>query len=185
MNLNPTEQMKKIAKSITAKYCRSSAYEFEDLYGEAIVEGIKAGEDYIKEKNTKKTTYIYMRIKYKLLNIIRSENAKKRKPNKQINFEELKLNEHQEYYYLGLETQENQEDLILKKEKRNELKNTVLEILNSEEVEYLSLYLKGVSTAVIAKKFGVDNKKVSNKIYYIKLKLKKKQYKFEKFQKIL
>lgn len=179
------QETKRIVKAVVSQYLNSTEYEFQDLYTEGIIEAIKARQEYLEDKNTKKTTYIYMRVKYKILNLIRAELAQKRKPKKKISYESLKLEEHQEYFYLGLEKQKNQEEELLKKEEKEEFQKVLKEILKPDEIKYINLYLEGKSVAQIAKMYMLDYKKVANKIYYIKKKIKKKQYKFDNYQKIL
>ncbi len=173
-----------IVKSILKNF-NINSYEYEDLYYEGILISLKAQKDYDPSFNTKLSTYIYMRVKCHFLSLYRSINAQKRDVKNNSNLDFYEIEENGLFYGQSLCSFPTQELEIEEKEFKEDLYNLLKEVLSDDEFEVISLFLRGYSTLEIANSLKINKRQVSNKVYYIKSKLRKKSYIFEKFKKIL
>ncbi len=173
-----------IVKSILKNF-NINSYEYEDLYYEGILISLKATKDYDPSFNTKLSTYIYMRVKCHFLSLYRSSKALKRDIKNNSNLDFYEIEENGLFYSKSLCSFPTQEIEIEEKEFQKDLYFLLKELLTDDEFEVISLFLEGFSTQDIAEKLKMDKRQVSNKVYYIKSKLRKKSHMFEKFKKIL
>ncbi len=184
MNNNQNFKNEIIVKSILKNF-NINSYEYEDLYYEGLLISLKAQKDYDPSFNTKLSTYIYMRVKCHFLSLYRASKALKRDVKNNSNLDFYEIEESGLFYGKSLCSFPTQELEIEEKEFKNDLYELLKEILCDEEFNIISLFLEGFSTTEIASVLKMDKRQVSNKVYYIKSKLKKKSYMFEKFKKIL
>ncbi len=183
-NKNDNFKNEIIVKSILKKF-NISSYEYEDLYYEGILVSLKAQKDYDPSFNTKISTYIYMRVKCHYLSLYRSTKALKRDINNNLNLDFYEIEESALFYDQSLCSFPTQEKDFEERELKQDLYSLLKKVLNNEEFEIICLFLQGYTSCEIAKKLNINKRQVSNKIYYIKSKLRKKSYIFENFKKIL
>ncbi len=149
-------------------------YDREDLLMEGVISGLKAIDTYDDERNVKMSTHVFSCIKYRMLYLSRYTNAQKRKPDTKINFDTTIIEETGAFYgqsLIVLPTQE--KDFEFRELKENILKS-IQEFLNDEEIEIVNMLIEGYSTNEIAQKLKYDNKKLANKINYIKRKVRQR-----------
>lgn len=180
------ESKNKIIRNLVSKYVENIPnYEYEDLLLEAAIAAQEAMNDFDISKDVKITTHIYNRVKYKLVNLRRQEFAKKRGFNLIVKENKMALNESiSNLVEIIPSTDKNIEEQLLDIEKKEFILKTAEKILKPEEYKCLMLVLEGYNYSEIANKMGVNLKKVSNRIYSGRKKLKKRRSKFEKYLKI-
>lgn len=159
--------------------------DYDDLFYEGILEALKARKDFNPNLNTKPSTYVYMRIKCHYLSLYRASKAQKRNVDKNTSIDFLAIEDTALFYDKALCSFPSQEIEIEERELKESLNKLLKEILSVEEFEIINFYLKGYTTKELAQMFSLDKRQMSNKLYYIKRKLRKKSYMFEKFKKIL
>ncbi len=173
-----------IVKSILKNF-NINSYEYEDLYYEGILVSLKAQKDYDPSFKTKLSTYIYMRVKCHFLSLYRSTKALKRDVKNNSNLDFYEIEENGLFYARSLCSFPTQELEIEEQEFKKDLYFLLKEVLSDDEFEIISLFLRGYSTSEISNKLKINKRQASNKIYYIKSKLRKKSYMFVKLKKIL
>lgn len=165
------EDIKKIVNNII-RSISIRGYDKEDLKMEGILEGIKALEEYDPKYNTKVSSYVYGRVKFKMLQLIRYSSALKRTPKESITLEATLLAETGEFYGHKLFSIENQEKDYLISEKFEELYAAAKKTLTNSENRIFELYLQGYTAREISIKEKEDYKKIANKLSYIKKKIR-------------
>lgn len=178
------DEIKKIVNSIQKSFI-ISGYDYDDLFLEGVLTALEAINEYDEKYGTKLSTYVYMRVHRRFITINRANKAQKRNPLERINFESTTLAENGVLYGSTLLIEATQEIEILKKEFNGELKEICENLLNNKEIKLLNLYLEGHTIEELAVIYDESVKQISNKIYYLKTKLRKNKDKFEKLKKML
>lgn len=174
-----SETLIRITKAVLKRRNMVPIKKYEDYYFEGILEGLKAVDTYDSTKDSKFTTYLFLKINYRIGTILRANKAQKRNNSNNIMLENTLLEEtgvinNQEYI------QHNRlEDELSEQEFKDNFHKILKEELNFNEYEYLCLVLKGYKIKEIADILNITSKQASNKLYYIREKLKKKKVKFE------
>ncbi len=177
-------EAKKIVKSILKKF-QIQGYEYDDLYLEGLLTATKAINEYEPKHGAKISTYIYLRVQRRYISLYRNTQAQKRKAKEEITLEKTTLEENGELYGAQLFESPQQERLIEKEEFLEQLQTEFEKILKEDEIEFINLHLMGLSVKEISESYNISEKQTSNKLYYIKNKLKKNKDKFEKIKKML
>ncbi len=108
------------------------------------------------------STFASVCIKRSMLSEIRAVSAKKRIPKEMI----TSIDD------VDIESPENPEDIYIRKESYNSLKDDVFAELSSLECKVLSLFVEGASYSEIGDKLGISVKTVDNALTRIRNKLK-------------
>lgn len=182
---NKNIELAKIVKSVIKMYLNNTKYEFDDLYFEGILEALRAVEDYQEDKNTKLSTYVYTRVNYRMIYLIRREKAQKRDDSRNINLDMVLSDGATGVYSMDVKSEDNFEESLILEDFKRRFREQAEEILNSEEYKYIEMYLKGYKVEEIAEKTGLTNRQISNKMYYIKRKLRNNKDKFLNLRKSL
>ncbi|MFV0288125.1 MAG: sigma-70 family RNA polymerase sigma factor [Mycoplasmatales bacterium] len=177
-------ELQKIVNAVL-KEVKIKDYEYEDLYMEGLLIAHKALKDFNPKYGMKRSSYVYLRVYRNYISMYRLNKAQKRTAEQKIVLENTTLAENGAFY--GKEAHElpQQEAKILKQELKDEINLMVEEILKQEEIRMLNLQLEGYTVEEIAFKYQLKPRQISNKLYYIKKKLKKNKDKFEKSRKML
>ncbi len=149
-------------------------FEREDLLMEGVISGLEAIKTYDKNRNVKMSTHVYSCIKYRMLYLSRYANAQKRKPDKRINFDMTIIEETGAFYGQNLIVLPTQEKDFEFRELKENIMKSIQSFLKEEEIEIVNMMIEGYSTNEIAEKLNCTNKKMANKINYIKRKVRQR-----------
>lgn len=170
-----SEELKRIVRCVVNKYRSIKKYEFEDLYFEGLIAALEAKEDYNPNLGVKISTHIYNRVKYKMIYLLRKVNAKKRNGGIEINYDLTLRESNTTYGDTYITYDEDFEIQLEQKETKNELVYFLKKNLEKNEYKIFKKYIDGYTVKEIAIFFNITQKQTSNKIYYIKNKIKKKR----------
>ncbi len=147
-------------------------YDIEDIYLEVVIAFYNAADYYDEQMGVSFLTVAYQNAMRRLGNIVRAQNAVKRKADKVINYD-MKVGEGEVSYgeyYLG----ENLHQYSV--ENKLMIEHVLLiakEALSESEYSIFCEFCKGHTTKEIAKILNLNEKTTSNKMYVIKNKLKR------------
>ena len=167
------ERYEKLLKHITRKYFLINNGSIEDLEQEASIGLLDAINNYNIEKGASFKTFLTTVVERRIMNVVRKENAKKNQAMiNYISIDDILSDVDPDTEKLP-NISESPEDLMIREDKINDMKEVLKKNLTQSENEILSYYLKGFKYKEIAKKTGISAKKVDNKLYSIKNKLSK------------
>lgn len=144
----------------------------EDLYAELAISLMRAIDDYDETKSIKFITFLYVCLERKIYKIKRYQKVNKRK-HYVVGIYENQISTDSFTYADVLADKTDVEYLNETKIKVDALESYANDVLKEDEQKLFDYYKKGYSRTKISEFMGWDKKKVSNKMYQIKKKLRR------------
>jgi RNA polymerase sigma factor (sigma-70 family) len=166
------ENHMKLIYHVTFKYrCLVPTYDDIDIRQELLMEFQEAVKLYDPTKGAKFSSFAYMLMKNKILNMSRCANAQKRDPGNFIYYESKVPGTSLSYEGVLCDKSDIEYDCV-KREQTVLLLEYLIDTLKPQELELYQKYIYGMSVREISAQYSIDEKACRNKLTYIKRKLR-------------
>lgn len=148
----------------------SAGIEQEDLFQEGSLALYNAACTYDSEQGAKFSTYATICILNRLNSAVKSAGRKKNQPlNNYISLDEDVCNQ-------NASTSVNPEDIVIVREKREDIQSYIKNLLSMREYQVFTLYLSGCSYEKIALELHISTKAVDNALHRGRQKLRRDMF---------
>jgi len=166
------ENHMKLIYHVTYKYRGLvPTYDDIDIRQELMMEFQEAVKIYDPTKGAKFSSFAYMLMKNKILNMARCANAQKRDPGNFIYYESTVPGTDLSYEGVLCDKSDIEYECI-KREQSKLLFDYLMSTLKPEELDLYQKYIYGMSVREISSQYGIEEKTCRNKLTYIKRKLR-------------
>lgn len=158
-----TRRYKNLISVIASQFC-SSEYELCDFTQEGLLGLLSACKTFDEKGGASFKNYAALCIKRRLLSIIRKSKSKGAIPNDSlVSLDNIELSD---------ENLLNPEEIIVSKERLNDLLTQMKDVLSQKEINVIYFYLKGQTYEEISKNTGLSKKSIDNALQRIKKKFR-------------